>query len=428
MNDEEHKLSELRTTFSQYCSLFEQKEMEYLARRVVTLISEISLLVSMEESVRDEDDLEHLQDNLRDLVDSLVALQELSYTIKHLTSSLYQQWMVIKALRQGQGFISTEYELKVKKIVSNLIDKTAAASLIPIPVSEIDDAEPNGESNAEGEPVGNDPSILDPDNNGNEWMRMRVGIATVPDICEKAIEILTASATRMEDEADDSSKPRELLPEADSEKLKREKQLKSVKNAALALLESDGLLPPVALRLANSSNRTPDNALPAFELNRRKKLAKCQFKVDVNVNGKKITSTPYKDLNIPSYTVLFNSIFEFRVFHMPREVSLDVYMTGTSMISPFDIFIASVNVPFPAQGGTKLLSGGDDAYDDSQATNAYSSQPKGEGRSFAHTYAPITGWYSFSSGLIGQKPRLMDWFSFSVASPSLQRRIQVTFL
>lgn len=147
-NSEEKQYAILKELFNQYCSIFEQKSIEYLVYRIVNLfhsLKEIVVLLNINNdksilnkklteiispkfSVSDllsDEQFEELSNIYNDIITLLPSLQELCYSIHTLTNSLYDSWSQLKDIRNRQTYSTTPALLKLKKIHSNLAVKVS---------------------------------------------------------------------------------------------------------------------------------------------------------------------------------------------------------------------------------------------------------------------------------------------------------------
>ncbi len=172
---------------------------------------------------------------------------------------------------------------------------------------------------------------------------------------------------------------------------KLEKVLAIVTASTEELLHTQGLVPQYALRMTEDGALTPDNQLSVAEIKRRAHLSSCRYKVAVRVNGKVVTSTDYFKLRVASLSIDFKKAFEFRLFHQPQDITLDIYASKVHLLDPSDTLVASVSVPVPGLSNRDSGSGG-------------SKQAGGGKQNVTHSYAPILGWYSFTANASAVAP------------------------
>jgi hypothetical protein len=155
----------------------------------------------------------------------------------------------------------------------------------------------------------------------------------------------------------------EKIKKAKREKIRKEKLRKtnaSVREALEDLMTNDGFMPHFVLRFTDTGAVTPTGDLSLVEQTRRKAMLNLYFKVNVRVNGKVITSSSYRPLS-KSLSVDFRKLFDFRIVHQPRDLSLDVYYaidqgTSSSFFGFRDTYLASIPVPFPGQNSSSSNS------------------------------------------------------------------------
>jgi hypothetical protein len=136
MSIEERLFVTLRTTYSKYAAVFEQRATGYLTYRLMALVLEIKRLSSMiaaaDKDVGRSDagnkennspPLETPSDHVialtrlfEDLVETLPALLQIRVALDSLAASLYQSWRDLLEIRQRQGFSSTTAVLVARRI------------------------------------------------------------------------------------------------------------------------------------------------------------------------------------------------------------------------------------------------------------------------------------------------------------------------
>ena len=127
---EERALVNLKALYMQYRGLFEQKILEYLTQRLLSLTTILHTMLSRSdapvsadkaEKIYSEEDLLLLKGVYRDLVETLPALNKLNDAVDALSSSVYEGWREIQDYRLRTGITHTTAELTVRRVNSNLV-------------------------------------------------------------------------------------------------------------------------------------------------------------------------------------------------------------------------------------------------------------------------------------------------------------------
>jgi len=406
MSAEERRLADLKIVYAQYRALFEQKTLEYLTQRLLSLISELAKAVSspnlqkVHSTDSDHAELSALRGLYRDLIETIPALNELSSAMDILSASIYEGWRDIQLIRRSNSDIrNTGARLIVRKVNSNLT--------------------------APGQ--GTNEQFHDP---GQFWATFQASLLDTPRLLEEAQRIIfqdNVKIARIDDEAvllNPQDSPRgsefsapQLALKASDEQLNKQIALarivSAIKEFVQTLVDSNGLIPQYALRLTEDCAITPDNQLPALEAKRRAYLRNTRLKAVLKVNGTTVTATEYRPLSTPSMSCEFNQFFEFKIFHQPREISFDLYSGRTDSWAGSDIFLATVAIPFPGQYHRPNFSGPQFA-------------AKSNHKVVTHSYIPTSGWYSFSSvGVSSVHKRAMRDMGYTDEELTMPRRTEV---
>jgi len=129
---EERQLVHLKALYAQYRSLFEQKILEYLTQRLLSLTTILHNLLgtasvgnhdvnSSTEKIFAEEELLLLKGVYRDLIETLPALNKLNDAVDSLSSAVYEGWREIQDFRLRTGVTHTTAELTVRRVNSNLV-------------------------------------------------------------------------------------------------------------------------------------------------------------------------------------------------------------------------------------------------------------------------------------------------------------------
>lgn len=122
----------LKALYAQYRSLFEQKILEYLTQRLLSLTTILHTMLGSSssnsgnddactEKVYTEEELLLLKGVYRDLIETLPALNKLNDAVDSLSSAVYEGWREIQDFRLRTGVTHTTAELTVRRVNSNLV-------------------------------------------------------------------------------------------------------------------------------------------------------------------------------------------------------------------------------------------------------------------------------------------------------------------
>lgn len=399
MSDEERQLVHLKALYAQYRSLFEQKVLEFLTQRLLSLTSELAQAVPVHlERELDTEELLALRGIYRDVVETLPALNKLNDAVDSLSSNVYEGWREIQDLRLRSGIVHTTAELTVRKVKSNMVAPAGAGASARLGGRTVEEqVEDSGAEESAG--AGATPGA------GVFWNNLKKNLQETPNLLKRAQEILFKEVSSEEEEVaerpPDTARGSEfggsqVAIRANEEQRARQAALNRVitvvSGAVDQLVLNNGLIPRFALRLSETGTVTPDNQITVAELKRRATLKNIRVKAVLKFNGKVVTSTDYHSIKLATMSVDFNKYFEFRVLHQPTDVTLDIYTSKVNAWDPTDTFLATVSVPFPAQVMNGARSG----------TGKATAGPASEGarhQHVTHSYTPSSGWYSFTSQL-----------------------------
>lgn len=415
MNIEERHAIYLKDLFTQYCQIFDEKMIEYLSQKLLSLLSNlmrwtepIGTLSSggtVNNRILTNDEYLEVDNLYEELVQILPELNELSKSIHQLTVKIYHEWRDIKEFRRRQTFTCTPILLRMKKIRSNLAAAGGKRKKpIHVPSEEltfkldqyhatprVDTARSTGTAGGAGT---------------TEWNLICMGLDKLPQQLHVLKDLLVKQAKQNKKESE--SKGKESKKSNDDEEQEddpvvayyREQNLqkteeqwqtefKTLEFNATEIRQLSGLLPPVAIQLSENGMITPDAQLPAIELKRRKKIKQTRINCVVRLDGQVASSTFYHHINYPEFKVDFRSYLEMKVLHMPNEITVDIFCKH-KRISAGKVVIGQVYLPPPGKLSISSVM---------KAGMKGSSAKGGGGQHSIHTHSNSThhGRYTFAS-------------------------------
>ncbi len=342
MNDEELIYHSMKKAYVQYIAIFENKTMQYLSYRLLSIINELKRFIK-ENSDRGitASTVDTLLLHYRDLMETLPALCELRSNVDTLAANLYNNWRNIQELRRQKGFVSTKASVTVRK-------------------------------------------VIDDEHKFDDFTNAVRGAQNLVETVQHLLTnynktLVTSDSTTLSSTGSLQIKQHKAAAAfADSAKVNQ-----VVEQCVNELSKYKSLQPEFVLRLTDQYAISTDQAVDVAEGKRRKLLEELRFKVVLKVNDAVITSTVAK-LEYPALFCEFNKKFDFRVFNQPHNVSVDIYSFYNRVLGFDDaVFIANVPIFLPGQ---RVV----DNQSSSKSKSAEITLP-------THAFAPTAAWYSFAS-------------------------------
>jgi hypothetical protein len=368
MNGEERAYAELKEVFTQYSSMFQQKQLEYLANRVAYFAEELSNLINIRREMTEEEAVQ-LQNCCRDIALLVPMMADASQRVHRLSQEVYTLWKDVKERRRQQTFTTTSAFVKARRV----------HSLFVVPSST---TMPSGTGQQQHFESGEDAP-------GSSWRhfqdmlrKLKINFAAGMILLRK-VQAQYLAEHRQQQEIASKLRASSLLGATSGITVpanasfvsvlteeESQKTLKLVEEAVTKLTEADGLFPDLILQLSDNGILTSDTLIPEEEVQRRQILRRLQYYAVVKVNGQEVMRTADLRLQFASSFILdIRRYYELQLIRIPSSLEIDIFGRWPNYWESFwhggDYHIASVSIPLPKrqlpahlQGGGQVTSGG----------------------------------------------------------------------
>lgn len=380
MNAEERHSAYLKELFSQYCSMFQQKTLEFMAQRIQTLCLQMSECLSgpsFDPNYQfSDEEFQEFELCYQDLVYFLPSLNELTRHTHAITSNLYNAWKDMKEIRRRQTFNTTPLSIKIKRMRSNYGTPPPVASSRMR--RRVDDAINNNTSPRSND--GKTPRDQQPDIDSTVWQNFCANISLlskqipkVHDLLQKRNETITPKPQDIPSSEDTptlqtnssfTNQPQTPFPSNQTPNITSphdsihqtqiktnedyNKESKLLLQSIQELTSLPGIIPAFAIQLSENGVVTPDSQLPIIELKRRQLLKSIKYRLVIKINGNIVKILHNRSISFPSFVIDLRNYFEAKVLTMPTEVSIDIYAKQQTVFESFkDQYLSTILLPIP---------------------------------------------------------------------------------